>query len=251
MHRDTFVNVVAGIKKLGVKRVRVVGNGEATLHPDFDSFMTEIGSTNAYVSVLTNGQWRHQEDTINTMLTAKVNMVEFSVDTVTKKGYERSRQGGSFERLLSNLQHFKEAKKKQRSQVITNIRLMLRPSERRIEWKLKAFWSNYADIVMPQYLCEKRSISYNEDLYRPIQFNEQSYPNCKEPFTQLGITWNGDVPLCSLSADQIGEPGLILGNVTSSTIGQLWNSKVLHQYRRGHRNRETSKMAMCKGCVGM
>jgi wyosine [tRNA(Phe)-imidazoG37] synthetase (radical SAM superfamily) len=68
-----------------VSRVRVVGNGESTLHPEFTGFIRALGRTVPYVSVLTNGQWKRPMEIINAMLESPVSMVEFSVDGSNKK----------------------------------------------------------------------------------------------------------------------------------------------------------------------
>jgi MoaA/NifB/PqqE/SkfB family radical SAM enzyme len=251
MQRETFERLLEGIKHLGVNRVRVIGNGECTLHPEFTSFIRELGRSVPYVSVLTNGQWKCPEDIINAVLEAPVRMVEVSVAGSDKEGYEKSRLGGHFERLLENLTLLRMSKRRLRSHTITNIRLMLRPSERVAERELMAFWSNYADTVMPQYLVVKKTLAYKEDVYMPVEFHDQSYPKCSLPFKALDVNWNGNVPLCSLSAQQIGGLGLILGNVMTDMLGDIWNGNVMRQYREGHYRRDASKMPICKGCRGI
>jgi MoaA/NifB/PqqE/SkfB family radical SAM enzyme len=251
MPRETFERFLEGVRQLGVSRVRVVGNGEPTLHPEFTSFIRALSRTVPYVSVLTNGQWKYPTEIINAMLESPVSMVEISVDGSNKDGYEKSRLGGLFERLLENLTSLKTSKRTLRSQTITNLRLMLRPSERAVEKQLMAFWSNYADTVMPQYVVARKHLTHKEDVYTSAQFHNHSYPKCSAPFKSLEVTWDGNVPLCSLSAQQIGAPGLILGNVMTAMLGDLWNGNVMHQYREGHYKREASKMPICKGCTGV
>jgi len=103
MQRETFERFLEGIKQLRVSRVNVVGNGESTLHPEFTSFIRELGRSVPYVLVLTNGQWKRPKDIINAVLEAPVSVVGVSVDGGDKEGYEKSRLGGHFERLLENL----------------------------------------------------------------------------------------------------------------------------------------------------
>ncbi len=185
--------------------------------------------------VLTNGQWKRPKDIINAVLEAPVSVVGVSVDGGDKEGYEKSRLGGHFERLLENLTLLSTSKRTLRSHTMTYICLMLRPSERAVEKELMAFWSNYADIVMPQYLQVRRHLVYKEDVYMPVEFDSQSYPKCSLPFKALDVNWNGDVPLCSYSAQQIGAPGLILGNVMTDMLGDIWNGNVMSQRLSGNK----------------
>lgn len=251
MTRETFGRFLEGVKGLGVSRVRVVGNGEPTLHPEFSSFISALCRVVPYVSVLTNGQWKRSAEVIETHLGTQVSLIEVSVDGGDKETYERSRPGGSFDRLVENLAQLKAAKQSRGSQTLTNIRLMLRPSEREKEKELRAFWNGYADTVMPQYVMKRKFLDYREDVYIPEQFRDQSYPRCSSPFKALEVNWNGDVPLCSLSAQQLGPPGLILGNVRLDALETLWRQGVMQQYRKAHHDRDTSKMPVCKGCVGV
>jgi hypothetical protein len=48
----------------------------------------------------------------------------------------------------------------------------------------------------------------------------------------LDVNWNGNVPLCTYSAQQIGAPGLILGNVMTDMLGDIWNGNVIRHPRR-------------------
>jgi MoaA/NifB/PqqE/SkfB family radical SAM enzyme len=251
MTRETFGRFLEGVKGLGVSRVRIVGNGEPTLHPEFSSFISALCRVVPYVSVLTNGQWKRSAEVINSQLDSNVSLIEISVDGGDKKTYERSRQGGSFDRLLENLTELKAGKQSRGSRTLTNVRLMLRPSERPEEKKLRAFWNGYADTVMPQYVMKRKFLDYREDVYIPAQFRDHSYPRCTSPFKSLEVNWNGDVPLCSLSAQQIGPPGLILGNVRSDALEDLWRQGAMRQYRQAHRDRDSSRMPVCKGCVGV
>ena len=251
MSREILARTVEGIKRLGVSRVRVVGEGESTLHPDFALFMGELGAAAPFVSIVTNCQWKHPQHTIDALLAAPTRLIEISVDSANKAGYEQSRPGGRFENLIENLQLLKAAKQKTGSKTLTNIRLMVRPSERPLEKQLTAFWRKYADTVMPQPLVERKDQPYVDDLYKPAQFDDQSYPKCSLPFKELIVNWNGDMPLCGFSVQQVGAPGLVVGNVMTKPLDQLWNEEVMRQYREGHCQRDPAKMAICKGCSGV
>ncbi len=251
MDRATLDKVLIGIHQLGVQRVRIVGNGEATLHPEFGSYIQKLASATRFVSVVTNGQWRHPKKTISSLLTAPVRLVEVSVDSSTKQGYEQSRPGGKFERLIENLLLIKHEREKCPNRILVNLRLMVRPSERSLEKELTAFWSQFADTVMQQPVLERKTQPYVKDMYRPVQFDNHFYPTCVLPFKELIVNWDGDVPLCALSVQQVGAPGLIVGNVMTKTFDELWNHGLMRQYREGHQSRDFHKMEICKGCSGV
>ncbi len=248
MSVETFTRLVQSIKDCGVDRVRVIGNGEPTLHPEFARFVSELAKATRYVSVLTNGQWRSDE-VVYAMLNAPVDLIETSVDGMSEEDYEKSRIGGHFNTLLENLRQLQEARRELRGSCLINIRLMLRPSQRAVETQLTAYWRQYADAVMPQYVLKRLQLGYDEDVYTGLHLAAQSYPKCSLPFKDLGVNWNGDVPLCAGSAAQIGPPGLILGTINDHSLRELWNTQIMRQYRAGHRDRQLEKIPMCKGCA--
>ena len=249
MAGETFERLLEGLRLLGVNRVRVVGSGEPTLHPEFAHFIRALGKAVPFVSVLTNGQWKSPVEIIEPVLDSPVSLLEISVNGDNKEDYEKSRRGGLFERLIENLTMLKTRQGKRRSQTITNIRLMLRPSERAAEKRLSAFWRHCADSVMPQYVFALKCSTYREDVYMPRHWDNPSYPMCAAPFKAMNVEWNGDVPLCSFALEQTGGLGLVLGNVMTDSLGDLWNGKVMRQYREGHRKREVDKIPVCKGCT--
>jgi len=250
MARKTFERFLESAHELGVSRVRVVGNGEPTLHPEFSSFIRAMGKAIPYVTVLTNGQWQKPAEVVATLLDAPVRMVEVSVDGGEREIYEKARVGASFDALLENLALLKSSIVSSKSQTRMNIRLMMRPSQRAAQNQLMEFWQNYGDSVMPQYVIVERLLGFTHDVYLPTQAKRQTYPKCSMPFKTLDVNWNGDVPLCSLSSQQMGPPGLLLGNVSGDAFADMWRGKIMREYREGHSRRDPTKMPICKGCVG-
>jgi MoaA/NifB/PqqE/SkfB family radical SAM enzyme len=247
--REVFERLCQGVKQLGINRVRVVGNGEPTLHPEFPAFIRALAKATTYVSVLTNGQWNPSHETIEAMLDAPLGMVEVSVNGCDKQGYEQSRRGGDFERLIENLATLKCRRRTLRCPTITCVRLMLRPSERPVEKELTAFWKRHVDFVLPQYIFALKHSTYRDDVYMSAHWEHDSFPQCSGPFKALGVEWDGNVPLCSFSAQQIGYPGLVLGNIATESLGDLWHGSLMRQYRHGQQERDISKMPICKGCT--
>lgn len=246
MSQETLGNLVRQLAECGRPRVRVVGNGEATIHPQFAAFMREISSAARMLTLTTNGQWKHDE-TAQAMLDAPIHLVEFSVDGMTKERYERSRPGGKFERLLRNLERLRELRGSS-SRTHMNIRVMLRPSERADEPRIAGFWRPYADTVMPQYLIEAGGS--DDDVYAPVRA-PNAFPRCTLPFKAIDVHWSGNVPLCTYSDKQSGWPeGMPLGNINERSLVDLWNDPLLRQYRRAHRERDESGMPLCNGCFG-
>jgi hypothetical protein len=168
------------------------------------------------------------------------------VDGTDKEGYEQWRIGGSLDKLVRNLTELKEVKHDFRSPTVTVIRVMIRPSQRKTEQSLLDFWRPFGDVVTKQYVVDFTEAG--GDVFKTIG-RDNVYPRCALPSKLLDVRWNGDVPLCSYSHLQAGQPdGLLLGNINSSSLLELRDGRLMMDYRRGHRRRETKLTPLCKGC---
>lgn len=251
MSQSTFDNLVAQLAAAEVKRVRIVGNGEPTLHPQFASFASSLARAVPFVSIVSNAQ-RWPDSVLFGILDAPIRLVEVSVDGADAASYERSRVTGNFANLLENLSRLRTERSRRSFQPAINIRLMVRPSDAHRETELERFWRPYADSVMKQYVIRRKEIDRDTDAYLNVQRASNEYPRCTLPFKDLCVMWDGNVPLCQYSAMQTGaEPGLLLGNLNTTTISHLWNAPLMKQYREAHRTRQTEKMPICGGCVAV
>jgi hypothetical protein len=245
MNDATFSNLVCQVKTMKVGKVSIVGNGEPTLHPKFTVFVRELAEAKNFLSLTTNGQLLDSK-CIHNILEAPVDMINVSVDGKDKEGYEQSRIGGNLEKLIRNLTELKEMKRESRSPALTVIRVAIRPSQCKMEQPLLDFWRPFGDVVSKQYIVDFTGAG--GDTFKPLG-REDVYPRCTLPSKQLDVRWNGDVPLCSYSQWQTGQPGgLLLGNIRTSSLLELRDGHLMMTYRAGHRRRETELMPLCKGC---
>jgi MoaA/NifB/PqqE/SkfB family radical SAM enzyme len=244
----TFSNLLSQVKECRIPWIALVGNGEPTLHPKFATYVRQLASVTKFLSVTTNWH-RINEEIASSVLQAPVNLINISVDGGNKDEYESQRIGGNFERLLQNLTLLNRLKKATRSSTLINIRLMLRPPQREHEQKLLHFWRPYGDVVSKQYVLNfdtGPSGSYGYDTV-----HDNSRARCTLPFKILDVNWNGNVPLCTYSRRQTGNPdGLLIGNINKNSLLEIWNGQAIRQYRDGHRHRKEELIPICQGCKG-
>lgn len=250
MSEETF-NLLAGqLYAAGVRRVRLVGNGEPTLHPRFAAYARRLAAVVPYVSVVTNGN-RLPDDTLDAMVSAPLRLVEISVEGHDYASYVTGRRRGNFAALLENIARLRRLRDARGASTMILLRLMLRPSDAGGEEALESFWRPRADVLMRQYVVHRSERGDERDAYQPVQRQEGRYPRCTLPFKELDILWTGDVPLCHFSAAQLGEPGLLLGNIRQASIADLWRGPILQQYRDAHRHRDKARMPVCRGCAAV
>ncbi|MDF2436460.1 MAG: hypothetical protein K0Q95_836 [Bacteroidota bacterium] len=249
MDGTTFQNLIASLKQNNISRLRMVGNGESTLHPEFSSYAKQIAKHVKFFTIVTNAQWKNLK-IADTLLMTPFQMVGISIDGSNAVEYESSRIGGSYERLLRNLTYLKKQRDLLKSKTRINIRLMLRPSQVERQDDHMKFWKGYADSVMPQYITHIKETPLADDIFTPIQRSSHQIPKCSLIFKNLEIRWTGQVLLCGSSVYQNGNGGLELGNIKDLSITDLWNGHIMKTFRKGHRFENKSEIGMCKGCQG-
>lgn len=249
MTEETFSALLQSLRRNGYDRLRLVGNGEATLHPEFVPWIGALAESVRYLSIVTNGHWHRASRERIIEALALCDLVEVSVEGDRAESYESSRLGGDFRELLGNLSRLKEYRDASGAGTQINLRLMMRPSDEERKARLLDFWSAYGDCVMPQYVVQRPQLSSIDDVYQPSHRLDDSVPRCPLIFKDLGVEWNGTVPLCYMSATQSDSDGIILGNIRDHDLKDLWHHSVLRHYRRAHRLRQVETVPVCRGCT--
>src|SRR5262245_17207747 len=108
--------------------VAICGNGEPTLHPRFSEYVSQLSRSAPCVTLTTN--WQRVTDEIAKSALRNMREIYISVDGSTLSAYEARRLGGSFQRLLSNLERLRILKREIGSRTLIVVRVMLGRSDR-------------------------------------------------------------------------------------------------------------------------
>ena len=243
MTDETFARLVEQVRALRVRNLRVIGGGEPTLHPRCADYLLQLRGLAPFISLTTNGL-RLTESVCRAALSA-LDVVEISVGGDDAESFARSRGGADLAQLLDNIARLQRLRSETWSRTLIQIRVMVRPSEQRSLDRLLRFWGMYGDVVSTQMI--QNYFEGDGDAF-PVG-KPASYPSCVLPFRMLGVAWSGEVPLCRGSAFQTGKPeGLVLGNIHTSTLAEMWHGPLIRQYREGHRKRLAGLMPICCNC---
>ena len=243
MSEETFARMVEQLRALRVRNLRVIGGGEPLLHPRFAAWVPRLRGLASLISLTTNGQRLTPANSAAAL--EALDVIEVSVASDNAAGFAQSRTGGDLGELLENLTRLRVQRDRLGSRTAVHIRVMVRPSEEPTLDRLLAFWRRYGDVVSTQRLQDY--FSQHGDVYARSKTEE--YPPCVLPFRSLGVSWDGSVPLCRVSAFQTGSPdGLVLGNINDTTLAAIWHGDVLRAYREGHRRRDHALIPVCRNC---
>jgi MoaA/NifB/PqqE/SkfB family radical SAM enzyme len=243
MSKGTFENAIAQIRQMPVQTLRIIGAGEATLHPNFVELVQVAKGAAPVVSLTTNGQVLSAE--VCAAIAETLDLVEVSVDADNAGEYERLRKGANLQRLLDNLKRLRVAALGGRRPIV-RIRVMFRPTDCERQRDILAYWKQHGDVVSTQRLQDY--FGARDDLFRPA-VDPRHFRRCASIFKFAGINWNGDVPLCDASALQSGDAtGLVLGNVNTTPLAAIWHGDVISRYREAHRRCDDAGAPLCRAC---
>ena len=68
---------------------------------------------------------------------------------------------------------------------------------------------------------------------------------CHKPFKQIAIEHDGRVVLCSLDYHH----QIKIGNIKENTIEEIFNNKVMQEFREGQKKHKIKNTELCKDCI--
>jgi len=217
-----------------VRELKLVGSGEPAIHPRFRELMALLAHQGIPTVVYTNGSllqlYPHRE-----VLGWGLETVVVSVDGLDAPSHERFKLGSNYVSLRKAIMDFyKYRKSSRRRSPVIEIRHLMVPNETVAQLlQFRRTWMGCADTV---------SFDYLEPAAGLLEIEDPSRPRCRVVRRELGIQWDGAVPLCS------GYHHDYLGNVRYSTISELWRHSRLEYLRQCHMLRDFAQVPVCLRC---
>ncbi len=247
MNDDTFDRLIENIKSHGIKRVRVVGNGEATTHPKFNEYIKRLAEVTPYLQLKTNGIIM-DDKTIDTILSAPVKQVGISVDSDRAEEMDAIRGKGSFDKVLNGVKALNEARNKRGHKTLININVMMRPSNKDRLKEIHQFWGKYADSTNPTPVLDYTGLL--DDVFS-FATDPDNSPHCAIMLKDLEVHFDGNVPLCAATRILLGEKeDFSMGNINTDSLNDMWNGEVMSKYRHANRKGTNELREFCIGCPG-
>jgi MoaA/NifB/PqqE/SkfB family radical SAM enzyme len=240
MHRDEGIMSVELYRKivdecagLGITHVRMHNYGEAFLDRNLVEkirYAKEKGIKE--VGLISNGSLI-TDRVAQGMIDAGLDAINISVEASGREVFDSTRIGLNYDKVIANIERIvrirAEAGKRRPKLILSFVRQHNSADE-------QAFiehWRNIADKIHVTDLHNWAGTLNHE--------SDVNYP-CYRPWVTFTVLWDGRVALCC--ADFDGHT--ILGNLNSSTIGEVWNSDAYRAVRREHL--EHGGPAVCQSC---
>jgi radical SAM protein with 4Fe4S-binding SPASM domain len=220
--------------------IRISGGGEPMLHPQAIELMEYAKKKKARVGLITNGSL-FTEESLYRLVSAGVDMIEFSVDAEDDVTYAKVRPGLDWKRLVENAGKAVKMRNEVKSQ--TKIIASVINQKGVDVKKAEKFWSQVVDEVqIRKYL----TWGYVKDLSAdssPYLEPEERIP-CPWLFERLNIDTRGDVTICG---EDIAFKEKFT-NVRDMSLREIWHHPKFEYVRKKHLARKGNEIPICKNC---
>ncbi len=166
-----------------------------------------------------------------------------SFQGIEKETYEKTMRGNmNFDRTLANVDHFLET---QRRRGLERPKLWITMVDTAVidARKAVAYWRSRG-VASKYTTLENRGGNIKDAASFSRTHSMSYYTTCTRLFKQAYIMFNGDLVLCCVdySREQV------LGNITRSSIYEVWNGAVATEIRRRYLGHEFDKLPLCGNC---
>jgi len=237
MDINLFKKIIDDISQDGTY-ISTIGAGEPLLHPKLAQMVRYAKEKGNIVHTITNGELLVPKMS-EALLDAGLDVIGISIDGATKTTHEKIRKSSNFDRVDANVEQLLKLKSQRRSS-IPLVRIMMVEMEEN---------KNEIDEVINRWLPvvdEVHISTHRINRGRHLSFNSDSIKksHCLRLWQTMVIGWNGKVGLCC--DDWAGE--VILGDMNTSGIRDIWFGKMLQEIRRYHLKGEYEKVPICANC---
>ena len=230
-----------------LKRVNLYRDGEPLLDRKLPERISILKSKNIpNISISTNASLLTSEKA-HEILSAGIDMVTVSVDSLKKDIYEQIRRGLVFEEVLSNVQNFIKLRNNLNSSCEIWIRMIRQQSNHNEFPDYEKYWSGLGtlnDQLDRIYYHNVFDWGGQLDGFQNITKNTEVHLPCVSLWSLMPIFASGVVPMCNVDYNANHE----IGNINHSSIKEVWQSSIMNDIRNKHLSGNKFLLDMCKSC---
>lgn len=238
---DLFRKLIDQCRQLKINYITVYGFGEPLLDKYFfDRIIYAKTRGIKRVTTNTNAMFL-DKDKVKKLLASGLDEIFISFDAATASTYQKIRPGLNFKTVENNILYLIKERKSLNLKKPEIILSYVECNENKNETKFYIKkWEKLVDHV---------SISFMHNWTGKIKEGQNNFPEQRDPcrllWTDMVISWNGDVPICC----QDYENKIILGNVYKESITDIWSGKKMAKIRKFHQRLEFNQISLCRNCT--
>ena len=249
MKPEVFERIILELKATGIPTAGLHTVGETFVYKDLETLL-EIAERHKFrVWISTNAQFPERIKEIYSKFPNMLNDIRISVDGATAKTFEHIRVGGSFNKVLESFEIIHTLNKGKKN---FNIGLTLDSIlNSDTIYEIPLYFERFGKYANPEHINFWVITGLSPDnSYFKSTF---PYPNlirsevpCHMPFESQFFTHDGKATLCCRDYNE----EIVVGDIMTSSIKEIWNGEEAEKVRRQHRNPESLTIKACQNCFG-
>ncbi len=243
MDLGLFTKIIDEVKG-SVYDVNLCHRGESLFHPKIMEMIEYTNRSGIHTRLHTNATIM-TEKVSRQLLETELDLISFSLDGYDKETYEKFRIGANFEVVLDNIITFLKLKKKMKRKKPYTIIQVIEPQEFSKSVEEREAFRHYFDHLAIDKVYVKRPHNWAGNVPGEGEVSSsRTYSPCTFCWYALTILWDGTVLICPQDYF-VKTP---LGNVSSSSLTEIWNGEEIKKLRRKMINGEVRKLDPCRHC---
>lgn len=240
-------NIIAQFAKGNGKSLKLIYRGEPLLHIALLLKTIRLSKSLGIVRVVinTNGMLLNGK-TARSLIESGLDQISISVDACTPETYSLLHGQDIFLRVKKNivgLQLIKKTILHKKTPMVVIHGVRQEGNKREIDsGDYERFWIKLGDDVEIRDFLDLED--WSDDKRKCREFC------CKELWERMVVLVNGDVIPCCSGYDYVQEKAYKIGNITTSTLEDLWKGNTLKTMRLLHKQGKSHKIKLCRTCRG-
>jgi len=246
MKDDLFSKIVDELHEYSdtIRRVSLYRDGEPLLDKKLPKRVRLLKDNGIkQVSIATNVSLLNEKRSVD-LLESGIDHVIMSIDSLDKDIFESIRVKLDFDEVIENAKKFIEL----RDRINPNTKIWMRMIKQKSNINE---WPNYEKYWL-KYLNQNDRIYYHNifnwggqlDGFDSIKTTYEPNLPCVALWSLFVIFGDGKVPLCNVDYNN----KFPLGDVTKSSIEEIWRSSLLNKYRGMHLDHKKDNISICQNC---
>jgi MoaA/NifB/PqqE/SkfB family radical SAM enzyme len=246
MGEALFRKIVKDAVDFGVNQIQLQGYGEPLLDPDILKRIRYVKNLGPKVVMNTNASLLSENKARN-LIENGLDEIFISLDAFSKENYEMIRPPLDYDSVRHNVDTLHSIRKSMNSaSPRINLTFTIQDGNDNEADKFYRYWKDRCDNVIIAYArnwAERLDVSSRNSPHIH-NLHRRNYNPCESLWKILYVQVDGRVALC---CDDY-EGTVILGNLNSSSLADVWMGDKSRAYRKAHFDKRRNMMPLCEKC---
>jgi MoaA/NifB/PqqE/SkfB family radical SAM enzyme len=247
MPKAAFESYIDQLSDIGVNTLFLQLGGESLLHPEFKEFLNyaiQKRDRDQRIGMVlwTDNGMLFDKNIADTVVNLKVDSIYFSLDGIGQVN-DNIRLGSNYSTIEKNIKYLLEKRGDAKKPSVEIYTVDYGKTEQE-KMDLYRQWIHLVDQIVLIALIMPDNTVGNQTSFSNCIRTSPPAPFCKNPFTQMTISWDGKVSTCPMDyAFQMD-----LGDATKESLKEIWNGPKFQALRKATVLKTFPVGFPCYGC---